>query len=266
VLKGLVETLGADQTAYSAVSGVAGGAVNAAILGSYPVGQEADAAERMITYWQNASNSKLYKDWLGGIVEGLTVKGGVYNDALLKTFLATELADIGDMQRYVDVGITNILTGAFDENIASLDSNLQDVIFASFSYPGFFPPAETLGSSFFDGSVIWDLDIFSAVNKCLETHSDTDVVVDVIMTSRKTLKTVDASNFNALQMLFRYLEVARYYGVMDSLLRAQFAYPHINFRYLVSPTADLPSSLYPLVSNFNLNICRTSTKARLTQQ
>lgn len=88
------------------------------------MGQEADAADRMITYWQNASNSKLYKDWLGGIVEGLTVKGGVYNDALLKTFLATELADIGDMQRYVDVGITNILTGSFDENIASLNSNL----------------------------------------------------------------------------------------------------------------------------------------------
>lgn len=78
-----MQSLGADQTAYSAVSGVAGGAINAAILGSYPVGQEADAAERMTAYWQNASNSKLYKDWLGGIVEGLTVKGGVYNDALL---------------------------------------------------------------------------------------------------------------------------------------------------------------------------------------
>ena len=78
-----MQSLGANQTAYSAVSGVAGGAINAAILGSYSVGQEADATERMIAYWQNASNSKLYKDWLGGIVEGLTVKGGVYNDALL---------------------------------------------------------------------------------------------------------------------------------------------------------------------------------------
>ena len=41
VLKGLVEALGADQTAYSSVSGVSGGAVNAAILGSFAVGQEA---------------------------------------------------------------------------------------------------------------------------------------------------------------------------------------------------------------------------------
>jgi predicted acylesterase/phospholipase RssA len=162
------------------------------------------------------------------------------------------LADIGEMQRYVDIGITNILTGAFDENTESLNTNLQDVIFASFSYPGFFPPAESMGSSYFDGSVIYDLDIFSAVNKCLETHADTEVVVDVVLTSRKTLKAVDASNYNALQMLFRYLEIARYYRIMADLLRAQFAYPHINFRYIVSPTSDLPSSLYPLVSHFTL--------------
>jgi len=71
-------------------------------------------------------------------------------------------------------------------------------LFASFAFAGFFPPAESMGSSWFDGSVIWDLDIFSTVNKCLETHSASDIVVDVILTSEKTLKTVDASNFNSV--------------------------------------------------------------------
>lgn len=71
-----------------------------------------------------------------------------------------------------------------------------------------------------DGSVIWDLDIFSAVNKCLETHAQEDVIVDVLMTSAKTLRHVDASNYNALHMVLRFLEVARYYGQMDGLLRA----------------------------------------------
>jgi predicted acylesterase/phospholipase RssA len=51
VLKGLVETYGSAETNYTAVSGVSGGGVNAAILGSFPVGQEASAAERMITFW-----------------------------------------------------------------------------------------------------------------------------------------------------------------------------------------------------------------------
>lgn len=74
------------------------------------------------------------------------------------------------MQRFVDVGITDLLTGAFTDNTATLDTNLVDVMFASFSYAGFFPPAQSMGGTWMDGSVIWDLDIFSAVNKCLETH------------------------------------------------------------------------------------------------
>lgn len=51
MLKGLVEAHGASETNYTAVSGVSGGGVNAAILGSFPVGQEASAAERIITFW-----------------------------------------------------------------------------------------------------------------------------------------------------------------------------------------------------------------------
>ena len=79
-LKGLANGLGADATAYSAVSGVSGGGVNASILGSFAVGQELDAAEAMYKFWQNSATSILYRDWLGGVVEGLTIKSGLYND------------------------------------------------------------------------------------------------------------------------------------------------------------------------------------------
>lgn len=112
------------------------------------------------------------------------------------------------MARFVDIGITNVLTGKYQDNVAAdLETNLVEVLFASFAFAGFFPPAESMGSSWFDGAVIWDLDIFSAVNKCLETHIPSDVVVDVILTSSKNLKTVDASIFNSIDMLVRLLEV-----------------------------------------------------------
>lgn len=39
--------LPADQLKYTAVSGIAGGAVNAAILGGHAVGNESGAADRM---------------------------------------------------------------------------------------------------------------------------------------------------------------------------------------------------------------------------
>lgn len=167
----------------------------------------------MVTFWDNASNSKLYKDWVGGVAEGLLLKGGLYNDAPLKDFLATELSDITSMQRSVDIGITDVLNGQYvDFTDANLESNLQDAMFASFSYAGFFPPSESMSADWFDGSVIWDIDIFSAVNECLKTHSQENTVVDVVMTSNKTLKQVDASSYNSIKMLWRFLEISRYYN------------------------------------------------------
>lgn len=57
---------------------------------------------------------------------------------------------------------------------------------------------------------------------------------------------MDASDYHSIQMLWRYLEVSRYYSNMDGLLRAQFAYPNVEFRNVVAPSAEMPSSWYPL--------------------
>ena len=209
----------------------------------------------MSKFWTDASNSELYKNWLGGIAEGLLIKGGLYNDSELLTFLKSDKG-LNDMtsptKRWLDIGITDVLKGTY-KDMHSEDltgDNFYNTMYAEFAYAGFFPPVDAMGSEWFDGSTIWDLDIFSAVNECLKTHDDKDVVVDVVMTSAKTLKTVDASEYKSIHMLWRYLEVSRYYSSMDGLLRAQFAYPNITFRNIVSPSADLPSSLYPLVSHF----------------
>lgn len=141
-----------------------------------------------------------------------------------------------------------MVNGVYVDNIETLDTNLVDVMFASFSYAGFFPPAESMGGTWFDGAVIWDVDVFSAVNKCMETHAPADIVVDVLLTSQKSLSHVDASNFNTLHTLLRAGRILRYYSIMDGLLRAQFAYPDITFRNIISPSADLDHNLLPLVS------------------
>ena len=41
------------------------------------------------------------------------MEGGLYNNALLKAFLTKELVDIGPMTRFVDIGITDVLTGKY---------------------------------------------------------------------------------------------------------------------------------------------------------
>ena len=47
-------------------------------------------------------------------------------------------------------------------------------------------------------------------------------------------------------MALRYLEIHRYYSNKDGLLRAQLAYPNVNFRYSVAPSGDMPWTMYPL--------------------
>ena len=247
VLSGLAAA--GESISYSAISGVSGGAVNAAILANYAAGSEAEAATRMETFWKNSATTKLYKDWLGGLAEGLLLKGGLWNDKAVLDFLKTELADVTPTQRWIDVGLTDVLKGTYvDYKKEDLSGdNLYNVLYAPFAQAGIFPPVEYQSTDFFDGSTIWDLDIFSVVNQCQAMgYADSDIIVDTILTSEKTLKTVDASDYKSIQMLWRYLEVSRYYSNMDGLLRAQFAYPNVTFRHTVAPSTSMPSSWYPL--------------------
>jgi len=251
VLKGIVSNpnLTPEDFAYDSVSGVSGGALNAVMLASFEKGQEAQAADRMQQFWIDATHNTLYKNWIGGIARGLFFEGGLYNSAPLQTFLAKEFKGT-TIKRNVDIGIVDVIDGSykdFSDQQVTEGSNLVDALYASMSFAGFFPPAEVLGSAWFDGSAVWDIDIFSAVNKCsAKGFANEDIVVDVVLTSSANLKPVEAEDYKSIGMLFRYLEIASYYNSMDGLLRAKFAYEGVNFRYVVSPSGSIPSSLKPL--------------------
>lgn len=247
-LAGLMQAHGAGEVGYDAISGIGGGAINAVLFGSFDKGQEKDATDRMLQFWKDASNTPLYKDWLGGVSRGLFFEGGIYNSAPLEDFLKKEFSDV-TLKRAVDVGITKVEDGKYndysDENLNN--QNIYEVLFASMSTAGFFPPADVLGGHFFDGSAVYDLDIFKAINRCKDKgFQESDIVVDVILTSAANLKDVSAENFKSLQMLMRYLEISSYYNSMDGYLRAKFAYKQANFRHLVMPTEAIGSSNYPL--------------------
>jgi len=250
-LKGITtsDKLTPADYSYDAVSGVSGGALNAVLLSSFAKGQEGAAADRMEQFWRDGANASLYKNWFGGIARGLFFEGGLYNSAPLEDFIKKEFKDV-KMQRSMDIGIVDVLDGSYkdfsEKNITS-GANLNDALYASMSFAGFFPPADVLGSSFFDGSAVWDIDIFSAINSCKDLGFDeADIDVDVIMTSAANLKEVQAEDYKSIGMLFRYLEISSFYNSMDGLLRAKFAYQKANFRYVVTPTGSIPSSLYPL--------------------
>lgn len=253
VLQGITQSskLTPSDWAYDTVSGIQGGALNAVLMAGFPKGQEKAAAAKMQQFWVDATNNKLYKNWLGGIAQGLLFEAGLYNSAPMQDFLKKEFTQT-TVSRGLNLGITDIKDGsykAFSEQNILQGSNLVDALYASMSFAGFFPPANVLGSSYFDGSAVWDVDIFSAINRCVaQGFAHQDIVVDVILTSAANLKEVDAKDYTSINMLFRYLEISSFYNSMDGLLRAKFAYDGVNFRYVIAPSGAVPSSLYPLVS------------------
>lgn len=87
VLKGLILENGSAEHYYTAISGMSGGGINTAIRSTYAMGSDYAAAERMIKFWQDASNTRLYKDFPGGVAQGFALEGGLYNNTLLLDFL-----------------------------------------------------------------------------------------------------------------------------------------------------------------------------------
>jgi len=166
--------------------------------------------------------------------------------------LETQLSGV-KVQRDLKIGIVNILSGEFQDFTAdniNTEDNLDHSVFASFSWPGIFPPAHAFGSKWMDGSAVYDLDIFAAINKCTDLgFKQEDIVLDVIMNSAASLSHIKADNLKSVGMLLRYLDVSSFYGSMDGVLRAKFAFPNINFRYAIAPSKSLPWDWLPL----NLN-------------
>jgi predicted acylesterase/phospholipase RssA len=169
-IAGLVNASAAADVSYDAVSGVSGGALNAVILSSFAKGDESSAVDKLRSFWTDAGNTDLYKDWFGGVLRGLFFEGGIYNSKPLEDFIKKEFKDV-NIQRSMDIGITNVADGSYvdfsDKNVTTGD-NLVQALYASMSFAGFFPPADVLDGYYFDGSAVWDIDIFSAVNRCLE--------------------------------------------------------------------------------------------------
>jgi len=167
----------------------------------------------------------------------------------MEKFLESELSDITKMNRNLNIGITNELSGKINEftqdNIL-YSSNLTNALYASMSTAGFFVFVSVFGFDYYNGSAVWNLDIFSGVNKCLERHAESDIVVDVILTSTSHLKKVDPSKNTTIHNFARYLQVSNYYSSMNAYLKAIDTYPSATFRYLVAPLKHFPYIEKPL--------------------
>ena len=115
------------------------------------------------------------------------MKGGLWNDSLTLDWLKDQMSGLTPNQRWVDIGLTDVLAGTYvdylESDLEGTDS-LENVLYANFAQAGIFPPVAYNNTEYFQGSTIWDLDVFSVVNECVaQGYSFENIVVDVLLTS-----------------------------------------------------------------------------------
>ena len=117
-----------------------------------------------------------------------------------------------------------------DQNTITRD-DLATAAMASGSIPGIFPPRELYGHRMVDGGTVWNVNIDSAIDQCLEIVDDpADIIIDVLMCSSNSHTGFEISN-NAMENWMNGFEIHKSYNGMNAVTEQFDAYPEIQQRY-----------------------------------
>ena len=238
-----------ENVQYDVVTGISAGAINALGLALYDIGDEINAANFLTDTWKELSRDTVYVYWPGGIIQSLLFKQSITDNSPLKKTLQKLVKS--PMRRKITVGTTDANSGAyvtFNDNdfINDLNMAVNSVVFSS-AIPVFFPPQFYKNYAFIDGGLSFGMDIASAVKRCMEIVDDqSQITIDIIMTSSASLANVVFNDYTTLQMLIRYLEITYWKKYNEGIVDAYIDFPEVNFRYAIGPSQTLPNSLVPL--------------------
>ena len=203
-----------SQYQYDVVSGVSAGSINNGLFSLFPRGQEKEMTEFGAKIVQNFNSSVVFRNWPdGGVLAGLTTKPGIFDDTPLWSFLneTVKRTNATKIYRKLVVSSASVKTGAyhaFNESVGL--ENLATIIKASASIPGVFPPTPYEGDLFMDGGTEWNTNIVTAINRCLETVSQSQIVLDVII-SDSVYNVQENKTGNTLDNYLRDRALKNYY-------------------------------------------------------
>ena len=87
-----------------------------------------------------------------------------------------------------------------------------------------------------DGGTVWNTNLVSAVNKCMELVDDkSKIVVDIAICGHNEIMALNETT-NTISNFLRYMDIRKYYKGMDDILEYQKTEPNVNFRYLFIPS------------------------------
>ena len=119
-----------------------------------------------------------------------------------------------EVKRNFTVNAANVETGGY-ESFNQTNTAIADIAQAavsSSSIPGIFPPQHFKGMVLMDGGTIWDVDLLSAVEQCLNVvDSEEDIIIDIAICGDETMKKEEEVSKDAIFNWFRSEQVHRFY-------------------------------------------------------
>lgn len=199
----LLHLMGAKKRRYEIVCGTSIGAINAAVLCQYKLGEEVEAAQELVRLWKSIRQKDVFRSWrVFGKLAALW-KSSVYDSSPSRKFLERELDEsaIRESGKRLSVGAVSLSDGeggyhVYDETAESI----TDAVIASGAFPGFLSPVSYDGQLFTDGGVRNHTPISQAIRLGANC-------IDVIMTGPYgVVKPVDGKP-NALDVLKAAVEI-----------------------------------------------------------
>jgi len=102
-----------SEMEYSVVTGVSAGSINSMAVSMFEEGDEKLMVDTLTDLWANLHDKDVYKNWPIPIVEGITKKSGVYNDAPLLKFLREIKDKYKTLKRKTVVSAVDVNTGTY---------------------------------------------------------------------------------------------------------------------------------------------------------
>lgn len=168
--------------AWDTVSGVSAGSINSGGIATWPTGSEIEMTEWLSDVWAGMSNDQVYYKREGTVEDLLFREPSFLND---DPALATLRSIINDrsVARSFAVSAVDVQTGdyiAMTQDDTPLE-NLAQSALSSSSIPVTFQPQHLNGHIFMDGGTVWNVNLDTAINQCLEHFVDKqeDIIVDI---------------------------------------------------------------------------------------
>jgi NTE family protein len=137
---------------HSSLHGISAGAINAAFLAQFPVGQEKDGANQLCDLWSQLTSGKVYKSWWPFGSAHALWRMSFYDSSPLYRLIhsAISLDKIRAAGKTVTAGVVSLNSGKYTV-IDQANDNFIDYVIASSSFPVAFSPIKIDGQLWSDG-------------------------------------------------------------------------------------------------------------------